>query len=68
MPIREGVCILVLKVTLILCFVFVVFLLAMRFDAGASINAHLVSVIYLNFYFHPFVCVLEATKMRRTNL
>ena len=36
MPIREGVCILFLKVTLILSFVYLTFLLILRFDIGAT--------------------------------
>lgn len=36
MPIREGVCILLLKVTLILSFVYLTFLLILRFDFGAT--------------------------------
>lgn len=36
MPIREGVCILLLKVTLILSFVSLTFLLILRFDIGAT--------------------------------
>ena len=36
MPIREGVCILLLKVTLILSFVFLGFLFIMRLDVGAT--------------------------------
>lgn len=36
MPVREGVCTLLLKVTLILSFVYLTFLLILRFDIGAT--------------------------------
>ena len=36
MPIREGLCVLVLKVTLILCFVFLTFSLILLLDVGAT--------------------------------
>lgn len=36
MPIREGLCVLVLKVTLILCFVFLTFSFILLLDVGAT--------------------------------
>ena len=65
MPVREGVCILLLKVTLILSFVYLTFLLILRFDIGATPVMQALATFFIGSFPKILAIYFDGNRQRR---